>query len=163
MIYGNPHVTLGDWLAEAVSSGATALAHPENASIAERPGPLEDRVQDAHHTTVTALSLIGAPEALATQTGDPKLADRQWVVCNAAREAVESWQELSEEHNGLEYAVASWLPNTLLAYVRPFEQSAEVDPMEIAKYLIRALGCTAGELAVGEEEGVGQLAYLGDR
>lgn len=151
VIYGNPHVTLGDWLTEAVSSGATALAHPESSFIAERPGPLQDRVQDAHHTTITALSLIGALEALATQTGEPKLADRQWVVRSAARDAVESWQEMSEERNGLENAVASWLTIALHSYLKAFEKDVEVDPMEIAKWLIQALGWTAGELAVGEE------------
>jgi hypothetical protein len=149
VIYGNPHVTVGDWLAEAASSGATALAHRE--IIAERPGQLQDRVEVAHHTSLTAVSMIGALEALAAQTDEPKLADRQWVVRSASRDAVESWQEISEERNGLEYAVASWLTMALHAYVRAFEKCIEVDPMEIARCLIRALGWTAGELAVGEE------------
>jgi hypothetical protein len=151
VIYGNPHVSVGEWLAEAVNSGGTALAHRETSFMTERPGPLRDRVEDAHHTTITALSLIGALEALATQTGEPKLADQEWVVRSAAHEAVQSWQEMSEERNGLERAVTLWLTAALLAYLQPFEQSVDVDPMKIAKYLIRALGWTAGELAVGEE------------
>ena len=132
------------------------MARRETAFIAERPVPLKDRVEDAHHTTIAALSLIGALEALAAQTGEPKLADRQWVVRSAAREAVESWEEMRDEGNGLEYAIASWLTIALHSYLEAFEKSVEVEPMEIAKWLIRALGWTAGELAVGEEGRMGE-------
>jgi hypothetical protein len=149
VIYGNPHLPVGDWLVEAVSSGAMALSRQEK--LDERPGPLQDRFVTAHFTTITALSMIGALEALATQTDEPKLADREWVVRSAAHEAVESWQEISEERNGLQYAIASWLAMALHAHLRAFEESVEVDPMEIAKCLIRALGWAAAELAVSEE------------
>jgi hypothetical protein len=149
VIYNNPHVTVGDWLVEAVSSGAMALTRHEK--LTERPGPLQNRIETAHFTTITALSMIGALEALVAQTGDPELADRQWVIRSAAHEAVESWQEMCEERNGLEYAIGSWLTIALHAYLKAFEKNVEVDPMEIAKHLIRALGWTAGELAVGEE------------
>jgi hypothetical protein len=149
VIYNNPHVTVGDWLVEALSSGAMALSRQEK--LDERPGPLQDRFLTAHFTTITALSMIGALEALATQMGEPKLADQQLVIRSAAHEAVESWQEISEERNGLQYAIGSWLAMALHAHLKAFEESVEVDPMAVAKYLIRALGWTAGELAVAEE------------
>ena len=150
VIYGQAHVTLGDWLTEAVSSGATALSRRE--AIAESAGPLADRIKVAHFTALCGLSTIGALEALAALTGKPALADRQWVLRSAAREATESWEEMLDERNVLEYAVASWLPLALHRYLTALETSVEVEPMEIAKWLIKALAWTAGELAVGEEE-----------
>lgn len=152
VIYGNAHVTVGDWLVEAMGSGASALEYRESAFIAERPGTLEERVPEAHHTAIAALSVIGALEALATQTGEPKLADRQWVVRSAARDAVHSWQEMREERKRLEHAVTFCLANALLVYVRAFEKGVEVDPMVVAKFLIQALAWTAGELVLGEQE-----------
>ena len=74
------------------------------------------------------------------------------MLRSAVSEAVESWEEMRDERNGLEYAIASWLTNALLAYVRALEKSLEIEPKEIAKWLITALAWTAGELAVGEEE-----------
>lgn len=150
VIYGQAHVTIGDWLTEAVSSGATALSRRE--TIADGPGPLEDRIKHAHFTTLSGLSTIAALEALAAQTGEPKLADRQWLLRSTAREAVESWEEMRDERNSLEYAVASWLALALQAYLTALETGVEVEPMEMAEWLIRALAWTAGELAVGEEE-----------
>jgi hypothetical protein len=150
VIYGHPHVTVGDWLTEALSSGATALADRE--TIARRPGRDQHRIEHAHFTKLSALSTIGALEALAAQTGEPKLADRQWVMHSTAREAVESWEEIRDERNGLQYAVASWLTLALGAYLTALERSVEVEPMEIAKWLTRALAWTAGELAVSENE-----------
>lgn len=76
----------------------------------------------------------------------------QWVIRTAAAEAVESWEEIRDERNGLQYAVASWLTLALSAYLTALEAGAEVEPMEIAKWLIRALAWTAGELAVAEEQ-----------
>ena len=149
VIYGHPHVTVGDWLTEAISSGATALADRE--TIARRPGRPQHRVEHAHFTKLSALSTIGALEALAAQTGEPKLADRQWVIRGAAGEAVESWEEIRDEHNGLQYAVASWLTLALRAYLTALETGAEVEPMEMAKWLTRALAWTAGELAASED------------
>jgi hypothetical protein len=70
--------------------------------------------------------------ALAAQTGEPKLADRQWVMHSTAREAVESWEEIRDERNGLQYAVASWLTLALGAYLTALESGVEVQPMEIA-------------------------------
>jgi hypothetical protein len=151
VIYGQAHVTVGDWLTEAVSSGATALSRRE--TIAEGAGPLQDRIKHAHFTTLCGLSTIGALEAL---TGKPALADRQWVLRSAAREAAESWEEMRDERNGLEYAVASWLTLALHGYLTALEKSVEVEPMEIAKWLITALAWTAGELAVANEEMAGE-------
>ena len=150
VIYGKPHVTVGDWLVEAISSGATALADHE--TIARGPEQPERRIKHAEFTRLCGLSIIGALEALVAQTGEPKLADRQWVMRSAASEAVESWEEMRDERNGLEYAVASWLALALHGYLTALETSVEVEPMEIAKWLITALAWTAGELAVGEEE-----------
>jgi hypothetical protein len=150
VIYGNPHVTVGDWLTEAISSGATALADHER--IGDSPGQSERRIKHAEFTTLSGLSTIGALEALAAQTGEPKLADRQWVTRSTVCEAIESWEEIRDERNGLEYAVASWLALALHAYLTSLEKNVEVEPMEIAKWLIRALAWTAGELVVGEEE-----------
>lgn len=150
VIYGHPHVTVGDWLTEAISSGATALADRE--TIARRPGRPQHRIAHAHFTKLSALSTIGALEALAAQTGEPKLADRQWVMHSTAREAVESWEEIRDERNGLQYAVASWLALALGAYLAALESGVEVEPMEIAKWLTRALAWTAGELAASEDE-----------
>jgi hypothetical protein len=150
VIYGQAHVTVGDWLTEAVSSGATALSRRE--TIAEGAGPLRDRIKHAHFTTLCGLSTIGALEALAALTGKSALADREWVLRSAAREAAESWEEMRDERNGLEYAVASWLALALHGYLTALEKSVEVQPMEIAKWLITALAWTAGELAVGNEE-----------
>jgi hypothetical protein len=50
----------------------------------------------------------------------------------AAGEAVESWDEIRDERNGLQYAVASWLTLALRAYLAALETGAEVEPMEIA-------------------------------
>jgi hypothetical protein len=150
VIYGQRHGTVGEWLTEAISSGATALADRE--MIAERPGSLQHRVEHAHFTKLSALSALGALEALAEQTGEPKLADREWVIRSTADEAVESWEEIRDERNGLQYAVASWLTLALGAYLNALETGADVEPMEIAKWLIRALAWTAGELAVAEEQ-----------
>jgi len=150
VIYGQVHVTVGDWLVEAVSSGATALSRRE--TIADGAGPLQDRIKHAHFTTLCGLSTIGALEALAALTGKPALADREWVLRSAVSEAVESWEEMRDERNGLEYAVASWLTLALQRYLTALEANVEVEPMEIAKWLITALAWTAGELAVGEEE-----------
>ncbi|MGA2929129.1 MAG: hypothetical protein ABSG43_24690 [Solirubrobacteraceae bacterium] len=97
-----------------------------------------------------ALSAIGALEALAAQTSEPKLADRQWVTRSAAEEAVESWTEIRDERNGPQYAVASWLTLALGAYLAALEAGTEVEPMGIAKWLILALAWMAGELAVAE-------------
>ena len=149
VLYENLHVTVGDWLTEAMSSGAIALAHREK--IAKRPGQPADRVEQAQHTRITALSMIAALEALARQTDEPKLADRQWVVRRTAGEAVECWHPISKELVGLERGVTFWLPIALLAYVGPLEKGTEVEPMPVAKFLIRALAWTAGELAVSEE------------
>jgi hypothetical protein len=153
VISGQAHVTVGDWLTEAVSAGARALADRE--TIARPASAGRHPVEHAHHTKLSALSTIGALEALAAQTGEPKLADRQWVIHSAAREAVESWQEISEERNGLEYAIASWLGLALGTYLTALERSDEVEPMKIAKWLIWALAWTAGELAVCEESAIG--------
>lgn len=150
VIYGHPHVTVGDWLTEAISSGATALADRE--TIARRPGQPQHRIEHAHFAKLSALSTIGALEALAAQTGEPKLADRQWVMHSTAREAVESWEEIRDERNGLQYAVASWLTLALGAYLAALESGVEVEPMEIAKWLTRALAWIAGELAASEDE-----------
>jgi hypothetical protein len=150
VIYGHPHVTVGQWLTEAISSGATALADRE--TVARRPEGPQHRVEHAHFTKLSALSTIGALEALATHTSEPKLADRQWVTRSAAEEAVESWTEIRDERNGLQYAVASWLTLALGAYLAALEAGAEVEPMEIAKWLIRALAWMAGELAAAEEQ-----------
>jgi hypothetical protein len=150
VIYGQAHVTVGDWLVEAVSSGATALSRRE--TIAEGAGQFQDRVKVAHFTTLCGLSTIGALEALAALTGKPELADRQWVLRSAAREAAKSWEEMRDERNGLEYAVASWLTLALHRYLTALETNVEIDPIEIANWLITALAWTAGELAVGEEE-----------
>jgi hypothetical protein len=150
VIYGHPHVTVGQWLTEAISSGATALADRE--TVARRPERPQHRVEHAHFTKLSALSTIGALEALATHTSEPKLADRQWVTRSAAEEAVESWTEIRDERNGLQYAVASWLTLALGAYLAALEAGAEVEPMEIAKWLIRALAWMAGELAAAEEQ-----------
>jgi hypothetical protein len=150
VIYGQRHVTVGEWLTEAISSGATALADRE--MILEQPGSLQHRVEHAHFTRLSALSAIGALEALAAQTSEPKLADREWVIRSAADEAVASWEEIRDERNGLQYAVASWLTLALRAYVNALEAGADVEPMEIAKWLIQALAWTAGELAVAEEQ-----------
>jgi hypothetical protein len=70
----------------------------------------------------------------------------------AAGEAVESWDEIRDERNGLQYAVASWLTLAFRAYLAALETGAEVEPMEIAKWLTRALAWTAGELATAEDE-----------
>lgn len=136
VIYGQPHVTVGQWLTQAISSGATALADRE--TIARRPARPQHRVEHAHFTKLSALSTIGALEALAAHTSEPKLADRQWVTRCAAEEAVESWTEIRDERNGLQYAVASWLTLALGAYLAALEAGTEVGPMEIAKWLIRA-------------------------
>jgi hypothetical protein len=148
VIYGHPHVTVGPWLTEAISSGATALADRE--TIARRLERPQHRVEHAHFTKLSALSTIGALEALAAHTSEPKLADRQWVTRSAAQEAVESWTEIRDERNGLQYAVASWLTLALGAYLAALEVGGEVELMEIAKWLIRALGWMAGELAAAE-------------
>lgn len=150
VIYSQRHVTVGEWLTEAISSGATALADRE--TITERPGSLQHRIDHAHFTRLSGLSAIGALGALAAQTGEPKLGDREWVIRSAADEAVESWEEIRDERNGLQYAVASWLTLALGAYLTALETGADVTPMEIAKRLIRALAWTAGELAVAEEQ-----------
>jgi hypothetical protein len=150
VIYGTSHVTVGDWLTEALSSGATALARPETITAHAERG--EHGIEHAHFTKLSALSTIGALEALAAETGEPKLADREWVLRSAAREAVGSWEEMRDERNGLEYAVASWLALALHEYLVALEGSVEVEPMEISKWLIRALAWTAGELAVADEE-----------
>jgi hypothetical protein len=121
-------------------------------TIARRPGRPQHRTEHAHFTKLSALSTIGALEALAARTGEPKLADRQWVMHSAAREAVESWDEIRDERNGLQYAIASWLTLALGAYLAALESNVEVEPMEIAKWLTRALAWTAGELAASEDE-----------
>jgi hypothetical protein len=41
--------------------------------------------------------VIAALEALARQTGEPRLVDQELVMCSAARDAVESWEEISDE------------------------------------------------------------------
>jgi hypothetical protein len=143
-------VTVGDWLTEALSSGATALADRE--TIARRPGLPRHRIEHTRFTKLSALSTIGTLEALAAQTGEPKLADRQWVMRSAAREAVESWDEIRDERNGLQYAIASWLTLALGAYLTALERGVEVQPMGIAKWLTRALAWTAAELAASEDE-----------
>jgi hypothetical protein len=150
VIYGHRRVTVGDWLTEALSSGATALADRE--TIARRPGRPRHRIEHAHFTKLSALATIGALEALAAQTGEPKLADRQWVMRSAAREAVESWDEIRDERNGMQYAIASWLTLALGAYLTALERGVEVQPMEIAKWLTQALAWTAAELAASEDE-----------
>ncbi len=150
VIYGHRHVTVGEWLTQAISSGATALADRE--TIERRPERPQRRIEHAHFTKLSALSAIGTLEALAAQTSEPKLADRQWVTRSAAEEAVESWTEIRDERNGLQYAVASWLTLALGAYLAALEAGTEVEPMEIAKWLIRALAWMAGELAAAEEQ-----------
>jgi hypothetical protein len=150
LIYGNAHVTVGDWLTEAISSGATALARRE--TIVGGSGQLQDRIKYAHFTTLSGLSTIGALEALAAQVGEPSLGDRQWVMNSAAREGIESWEEIRDERNGLQYAIASWLAGALQAYVSALERGVEVEPMEIAKRLVQALAWTATDLALSEDE-----------
>jgi hypothetical protein len=150
VIYGHPHVTVGEWLTEAISAGATALADRE--TIARRPERPQHRIEHAHFTKLSALSAIGALEALAAQPSEPKLAERQWVTRSAAEEAVESWTEIRDERNGLQYAVASWLTLALGAYLAALEAGTGVEPMEIATWLILALGWMAGELAAAEEQ-----------
>ncbi len=71
---------------------------------------------------------------------------------SAAREAVESWEEIRDERNGPQYAIASWLTLALGAYLTALERGVEVQPMEIAKWLTRALAWTAAELAASEDE-----------
>lgn len=150
VIYGHRHVTVGDWLIEAISSGATGLAERETSALG--PSSLQHHIEHARFTRLSALSAIGALEALAAQTAEPKLADREWVIRSAAGEAVESWEEIRDERNGLRYAVASWLTLALHSYLHALEHGADVEPMEIAKWLVRALAWTAGELAVAEEQ-----------
>ncbi len=149
VIYGNPLASIGDCLAEAISSGATALAYRATDAT---PSDLANlRIQHAEYTKLSALSTIAALELLAAHTGEPKLSERDWITRCAVSEAVEAWNEIRDEHNGLQYAVTSWLTQALRTYLNALETGSSIEPMEIAKWLLHALAWTAGELAIGEE------------
>jgi hypothetical protein len=51
VIHGHPDVTVGEWLTEAISSGATALADRE--TIARRPERPQHRIEHAHFTKLS--------------------------------------------------------------------------------------------------------------
>jgi hypothetical protein len=149
VIYGNPLTSTGDCLVEAISSGATALAYrPRDAPASEL---VNLRLQHAQYTKLSALATVAAIEMLAQHTGEPKLSDRDWITRCVVREAVAAWNEIRDERNGLEYAVASWLAQALRAYLNALETGSDIEPMEIARWLLLALAWTAGELAVGDE------------
>jgi hypothetical protein len=149
VIYGNPLTTIGDCLVEAISSGATALAdRPTDATTSDL---VNLRLQYAQYTKLSALATIAAIEMLAQHTGEPKLSERDWITRCAVGEAVAAWNEIRDERNGLEYAVASWLTQALRAYLINLETGSDIEPMEIAKWLLLALAWTAGELAIGED------------
>jgi hypothetical protein len=73
-------------------------------------------------------------------------------IHSAAGETVQSWKEIRDERNGPQYAVASWLMLAGCAYLTALETGVEVEPMEIARWLTRALAWTAAELAASEDE-----------
>ena len=149
VIYGNTLTSIGDCLVEAFSSGATALAYrPTDATASGRANV---RLQHAQYTKLSALATIAAIEMLAQHTGEPKLSERDWITRCAVGEAVAAWNEIRDERNGLEYAVASWLTQALRAYLNALETASDIEPMEIAKWLLLALAWTAGELAIGDE------------
>jgi hypothetical protein len=149
VIYGNPMTSIGDALVEAISSGATALAYrPTDATALDL---VNLRLQRAQYTKLSALATIAAIEMVAERTGEPKLSDRDWITRCAVREAVAAWNEIRDERNGLEYAVASWLTQALRAYLNDLETGSDIEPMEITKWLLLALAWAAGELAIGEE------------
>jgi hypothetical protein len=148
VIYGNPLTTIGDCLVEAISSGATALAY--RATDATASNLVNLRLQRAQYTKLSALATIATIEVLAQHTGEPTLSDRGWITRCAVGEAVAAWNEIRDERNGLQYAVASWLTQALRAYVNDLETGSDIEPMEIAKWLLLALAWTAGELAIGE-------------
>ncbi len=149
VIYGNPLTSSGDCLVEAISSGATALAYrPTDATASDL---VSLRIQHAQYTKLSALTTIAAIEMLAQHTGEPKLSERDWVTRCAVGEAVAAWNEIRDERNGLQYAVASWLTQALRAYLNALETGSDIEPMEIAKWLLLALAWMACELAIGEE------------
>ena len=149
VIYGNPLASIGDCLAEAISSGATALAYrATDATPSDLPNA---RIQHAEYTKLSALATIAALELLAERTEEPKLRERDWITRCAVSEAVEAWNEIRDERNGLHYAVSSWLTQALREYVDAFETGSDIQPMRIAKWLLLALGWAAGELAIAEE------------
>jgi len=149
VIYGNPLTSIGDCLVEAISSAATALAYRPTDATASDLASL--RIQHAQYTKLSALTTISAIEMLAQHTGEPKLSERDWITRCAVSEAVAAWNEIRDERNGLQYAVASWLTQGLRAYLNDLETGSDIEPMEIAKWLLLALAWMAGELAIGEE------------
>lgn len=149
VIYGNQLASIGDCLAEAISSGATALAY--RASDATRSDVANLRIQHAEYTKLSALSTIAALELLAEHTDELKLSGRDWITRSAVGEAIAAWNEIRDEQNGLQYAVTSWLTQALRTYLNALETGSDIDAMEIAKWLLLALAWTADELAIGED------------
>jgi hypothetical protein len=110
--------------------------HPQR--VLPRQRSQHRRAIDLGHPTF----LPPAPVAATELVGDPL----------RRGEAVQSWKEIRDERNGPQYAVASWLTLAGCAYLTALETGVEVEPMEIARWLTRALAWTAAELAASEDE-----------
>jgi hypothetical protein len=92
VIYGYPHVTVGAWLIEAISSGANRVGRSRDDCSTPGATPAPHRARALHQ----AQRALHDRRARGARRADTR-AEARHV---AAGEAVESWAEIRDERNG---------------------------------------------------------------